>query len=57
MQNSAKMEHNQRKQKVYSFFRNLFGFKRKKVDRMGRIITTAEIRRQEHEKKKRDKQS
>jgi hypothetical protein len=34
----------------------LFGFKRKKVDKMGRIITTAEMRRQDHEKKKRDRQ-
>lgn len=57
MHNTAKMERIQRKQKVYSFFRNLFGFKRKKVDQMGRIITTAEMRRQEHEKKKREKQS
>jgi|694.fasta_scaffold07756_11 uncharacterized protein (TIRG00374 family) len=57
MQNTAQMERIQRKQKVFSFFRNLFGFKRKKVDKMGRIITTAEMRRQDHEKKKRDRQS
>lgn len=55
MYNTAQMQRILVRNKIKGFIGNLFGFKTKKVDAMGNIITTAEMRRQEHEKKLRDR--